>query len=318
MSGEGALKGETGIGRVLVTGGAGFIGSHVVKALTNARLRVVVFDSLSTGSEQNLGLEGRSNLEFIRGDILDGGKLSEALRSVDSVVHLAAQVSVQESVRNPAFTYKVNVDGTKNLLNESLESGIKKFVFASTCAVYGDSRRLPITEGSPRRPLSPYADSKVKAEKACRSLARGFARGLTILRFFNVYGPRQERSAYANVITKFVGRLSADRKLVTYGDGRQTRDFVHVHDVADAILLALKRDGTTDVYNVGSGRETSVNGLAKMMSDIVGPDARGLVHAQSKGGEVRRSWADVSKARDVLEFSAKVSLEEGLRGILKD
>lgn len=312
------MKGETGTRRVLVTGGAGFIGSHVVKALTDARLKVVVFDNLSTGSEKNLELESRSTLEFMRGDVLDGGQLRDALQSVDSVVHLAAQVSVQESVRNPDFTYKVNVDGTKNLLNESLEAGIKKFVFASTCAVYGDARRLPITEGSPRRPLSPYADSKVKAEKACMSIARRFARGLTILRFFNVYGPGQERSAYANVITKFVDRLSAGGKLVIYGDGRQTRDFVHVRDVANAISLAIERNGTADVYNVGSGRETSVNALAKMMSDIVGRDGHGLIHARARGGEVGRSWADVSRAGNVLEFSPKVSLEEGLRGILKD
>ncbi len=300
----------------MVTGGAGFIGTHVVNLLTGKGLDVVVFDDLSSGRETNLALGSRPNLEFARGDIRDTERVEAALRGVDSVVHLAAMVSVQESMRNPSLTYDVNTNGTRSLLTGSVKAGVKKFVLASTSAVYGDAKRFPIREGSLKRPLSPYADSKVQAEKVCKSFAGRIPGGVTILRFFNVYGPGQEKSAYANVITNFIGRLSAGKKLVIYGDGGQTRDFVHVYDVANAISLALERAGS-DVFNVGSGRETSVNGLAAVLSNILGRNAPGVVHAESREGEVRRSLADISRAKKVLGFSPRISLEEGLREMLK-
>jgi UDP-glucose 4-epimerase len=311
------LRREERARRVLVTGGAGFIGSHVVKKLAQLGRRLVVLDNLSSGSEENLAAQGWPNLEFVRGDILDSGRVKEALRDVDSVVHLAALVSVQESVRNPSLTHEVNVDGTRTLLRESIRAGVKKFVLASTCAVYGDPERFPITEGSRRKPLSPYAESKVEAERACRSQGRRMSGGLTILRFFNVYGPGQERSAYANVITKFAERLAAGKALVVYGDGRQTRDFVHARDVASAVSLALGAERAAETLNVGSGRETSINELAAIMSRIAGRDASSLVHAEARAGEVSRSWADISRARDVLGFSPRVGLEEGLSELLK-
>lgn len=311
------MKREEPVRGVLVTGGAGFIGSHVVRKLLGEKMHVVVLDNLSSGTRKNLAFGSGTNLEFMRGDILDSRKVKEALRGVDSVVHLAALVSVQESLRTPSLTYKVNLKGTENLLGGSVEAGIKKFVLASTCAVYGNARRLPIAESARRRPLSPYADSKAKAEDVCRSFADRIRSGLTILRFFNVYGPGQERSAYANVITTFVGRLSTGRELVVYGDGRQTRDFVHVYDVAEAISLALRRQGSFEVLNLGSGHETSVNGLVETLSEIVGRDGANVVHARPRSGEIRRSLADISRLRDTLGFSPKVTLEEGLRELLK-
>lgn len=303
---------------VLVTGGAGFIGSHLVERLLNDGVKVTVLDNLSTGTLRNLDSSIRNeSLTMIKGDITVQADVASSLRGVDSVVHLAAVASVPESIRNPERTYRVNVEGTKVLLESSVAASVKKFVFASSCAVYGDTKRLPIVENAPTNPLSPYAASKLKGEGMCRTYSGRFADGTTILRLFNVYGPRQERSAYGTVITRFVDRLKAGKSPEIHGDGLQTRDFVYVTDVVEAIVLALECGRSREVYNIGSGKELSIIDLERTLSGVL--NAKGVEprFGKPRAGDIRKSVAGITKARTGLGFDPRVTLESGLRAMLK-
>jgi nucleoside-diphosphate-sugar epimerase len=239
------------------------------------------------------------------------------LRGVDSVVHLAAVASVPDSIKDPERTNRINVEGTKFLLESSVAAGVKKFVFASSCAVYGDTQRLPIAESTPTNPLSPYASSKLKGEEMCRAYSGRFASGATILRFFNVYGPRQERSAYGTVITSFVGRLRAGKSPQIHGDGLQTRDFVYITDVVEAIVLALGDKGSGEAYNIGSGKELSIIGLERALGSVLNAKKVEPRFGEPREGDIRRSLADITKARAGLGFEPQVTLESGLRAMLK-
>lgn len=310
------MTGE-GVHRVLVTGGAGFIGSHVVDALVRSGYSVKVLDDLSCGDLDNIGVHLRSGLvEFFEGDIRDRGLVEEVLAGVDAVVHLAALVSVPLSVEDPEFTFDVNVNGTRNVVASCASSGVKKLVFASSCAVYGEAQYLPINEAHPRRPLSPYASSKLEGERVCWNFAEDSDADVAILRFFNVYGPRQTTGDYSGVITKFFDWAEKGESLVVYGDGSQTRDFVYVSDVAQAILMLLESRSVGGVFNIGYGEAVTISDLALKIIALVGKDV-GVVYRPPRKGDIRRSLADISKARKAFGFSPRVSLDEGLRRLLR-
>ncbi|MGB9854638.1 MAG: SDR family NAD(P)-dependent oxidoreductase, partial [Candidatus Bathyarchaeales archaeon] len=257
--------------RVLVTGGAGFIGSHVVDRLLREGFDVVVLDSLRSGSLSNIGYHmGDDNFEFIRGDIRDAGLVGDLVRDVDYVVHLAALVSVPESVRDPDLAYDINVKGTLNLLKASVDCGVKRFVYASSCAVYGNAERLPIKEDCLTRPELPYGFSKLTAENYVRKYFEDFGLETVCLRYFNVYGLRQAYSDYSGVITQFLNCIERGFPLVVFGDGEQTRDFVYVDDVVEANLLALKcGKAAGEVFNIGTGVAVSINQLVNTLLEIL-------------------------------------------------
>jgi len=305
--------------RVLVTGGAGFIGSHVVDRLVGEGYSVRVLDDLSNGKLANIeGHLSSGAVEFVKGDIRDANIVKSCLKGVDAVIHLAAQISVQLSVENPDLTFDVNLFGTSNLLRYSAQQGVKRFVFASSCAVYGDTKVLPINESFRTNPISPYADSKLLGERYCLGFSERQLLKSVVLRFLNVYGPRQGMNDYSGVITKFMDRVEKKESLVIYGDGLQTRDFVNVVDVAKAVLAAMTAEGVDgEVFNVGSGKPTSINELAKTILELAGVDLE-IFHESSRAGDIKESYADVSKARKFLGFEPKVSLRDGLSVLLEE
>ncbi|MGC8817066.1 MAG: SDR family oxidoreductase [Candidatus Hadarchaeum sp.] len=304
--------------RVLVTGGAGFIGSHLVDALLARGHSVTVLDNFSTGSEGNIAHHlGNRDFRLVRGDVRDPAAVRRALEGAEAVVHLAALISVPLSVRDPELTSEVNLGGTLNLLRASLEAGVNRFIFASSCAVYGEAKQLPIKEETPPEPLSPYARSKLEAERACRALFEANAFPAVSLRYFNVYGPRQSGGEYAGVMLRFIERLRQNQPPVIYGDGEQTRDFIYVTDVVTATLLALKSGVEGEVINVGTMRRTSINELCGIFLKLSGKTKLRPVYEAARPGDIRHSQADISKARERLGFRPKVSLESGVKMLLR-
>jgi UDP-glucose 4-epimerase len=303
---------------VLVTGGAGFIGSHMVDGLVRAGYSVKVLDNLSGGRLENLGLHLSSGaIQFFEGDIRDSVMVERLCRDVDAVVHLAALVSVPLSVKDPDSTFDVNVNGTSNLLYSCCSSNVRKVVFASSCAVYGAPEYLPIDEEHPAHPLSPYASSKLEGEHVCEEFSESSHADVVIFRFFNVYGSRQVSGEYGGVITKFLDRAEAGEPLVVYGDGSQTRDFVYVSDVVQAVLLVLGKNHVEGTFNIGFGEAVSVEALAAKVLELTGKDV-GVVHEPPRQGDIERSEADVFKAQEEFGFSAKVGLDEGLRRLIRE
>ena len=303
--------------KVLVTGGAGFIGSHLVDRLVDEGYDVCILDNLSSGKLSNInGPLKEDKVEFVEGDIRDASVVDKALVGVDVVVHLAALISVPLSVANPELTFDVNLSGTSNLLRLSVKEGVGKFVFVSSCAVYGEPKIQPIVERTMPDPISPYAESKLLSERYCLGYHdRGLLRSV-ILRFFNVYGPRQGLNDYSGVITLFLDRARRNRPLIVYGDGSQTRDFVSVHDIVEAILASLNSVGAEgEIVHIGSGRATSVNELAKTVLELTGAESR-VLHKSPRAGDIKNSLADISKAKRLLGYDPKVSLRDGLRELL--
>jgi nucleoside-diphosphate-sugar epimerase len=303
--------------KVLVTGGAGFIGSHLVDRLVDEGYDVRVLDNLTSGKLSNIdGLLKEERVEFIEGDIRGASVVDKALSGVDLVVHLAALISVPLSVANPELTFDVNLSGASNLLRSSVKEGVGKFVFVSSCAVYGEPKIQPITEETMPDPISPYAESKLLGERYCLGFHdRGLLRSV-ILRFFNVYGPRQCLNDYSGVITLFLDLAKRNRPLIVYGDGSQTRDFVSVHDIVEAILASLNSvNAEGEIVHIGSGRATSVNELAEEVLKLTGAES-GILHKSPRTGDIKNSLADISKAKRLLGYAPKVSLRDGLRELL--
>jgi len=302
---------------VLVTGGAGFIGSHLVDCLVADGCTVRVVDDLSSGKLDNIHGHLRSGrVDFVEGDIRDSALIRKCVDGVDAVVHLAAQISIPLSIKNPALTFDVNVSGSLNLMQACVEKGVRRFVFASTCAVFGDSAVLPLKEDTPVNPISPYAESKLAAERYCLGFYDRKQLEPVVLRFFNVFGPRQGLSEYSGVITLFTERCRQGLPLIVYGDGSQTRDFVNVSDAAQAISAAVhSRDAAGEVFNIGSGRATSVNLLAKEILGLSGANV-GIQHGNPRAGDIKDSYADISKAKRLLGYEPKVTLHEGLKALV--
>jgi UDP-glucose 4-epimerase len=302
-----------------VTGGAGFIGSHIVGRLIREGCEVVVLDDLSSGKIENLQASGASALEFVKGDVCDKESVGRALRDIDVVFHTAAIVSVQRSMSDPDFVNRVNVQGTANLLRRAAEEGVGRFVFSSSAAVYGKAVTLPVSEDADLKPMSPYGEGKREAERLCFECGRDSDLAITVLRYFNVYGPRSSSGEYSGVIRKFAERLHAGKPLVVYGDGKQIRDFVNVDDVVSAnVLAATTKEGVGGVFNVGSGRCTTIIGLAELETQLMcGSAERAKIeHRPTRAGDIQSSCADISRTKNVLGFRPSVTLEEGLRAYL--
>lgn len=297
----------------LVTGGAGFIGSHLVDLLLLAGWKVRVLDNLSTGNLANLPAQ-HGRLEFIAADIRNANAVQHACAGVDTVFHLAAQVSVLESIREPRVTREVNVEGTAGLFGAAAAAGVRRVVFSSSCAVYGDDPAQPKKEDMPVAPLSPYATSKLAGEQLASRYSR---QDLSIisLRYFNVYGPRQNPdSDYAAVVPRFIARALRGQAPMIYGDGGQTRDFLYVGDVARANLSAAELAGAPAapaLFNIGTGQATSVVELWRRIAAVI-PLAPPPVYAAALPGEIRDSRADTTCARSVLGFTATTTLPQGL------
>jgi UDP-glucose 4-epimerase len=303
--------------KVLVTGGAGFIGSHVVDRLVKESCAVRVFDDLSSGKLANIqGHLKSGKVEFVKGDVRDASIVRKSLEDIDAVVHLAALISVPFSFENPALTFDVNLFGTLNMLRSCVQKSIEKFVFASSCAVYGDPELLPVNEDVKANPISPYAESKLVGERYCLGFSERELLRLVVLRFFNVYGPRQGLNNYSGVMTQFIDRLKQGKPLVVYGDGSQTRDFVNVKDIANAVLASLKTDVSSDVFNVSSGKSTSINELAKTVSELVDRNLD-IHYEEPRAGDIKYSYADISKAKKFLGYEPKFSLSDGLRELIE-
>jgi UDP-glucose 4-epimerase len=301
-------------GQVLVTGGAGFIGSHLVDRLVAEGFDVLVLDNLWTGNLDNIRgpLEGK-RVRFVNGDIRDYQIVRDVMGGIGAVFHLAGITSVLGSIQNPAATHEVNATGTLNILRAGIEAKVTKVIFASSCAVYGDPLRLPIGEDHPTNPMSPYAASKLAAESYVRAFASTFGLKSVCLRFFNVYGPRQSQGDSSGVIPKFAKMLAENMPPVIFGDGEQQRDFVFVGDVVEALIKALNADeGVDETYNIGGGKAFSVNEIFNILRHRLGKDGIQADHVPAKPGEIRSSVADIKKATEQLRFKPTVAFDDGI------
>jgi nucleoside-diphosphate-sugar epimerase len=297
----------------LVTGGGGFIGSNIVHELVKRGDKVRVIDNFSTGRKINLeGLEGR--VDIIDGDIRDFWTVMEAVGGVDIILHQAALPSVPRSVNNPLTSNTVNVDGTLNLLEAARRSKIKRFVIASSSSVYGDTPELPKHEGMALNPLSPYAVTKLANEKYCQVFYQLYGLETVCLRYFNIFGPRQDPdSQYAAVIPKFIFALQAGKKPVVFGDGEQSRDFTYVANAVEANLKAAVSDKAPgNVYNVACGGQFTLNTLLDMLRDIIGVDTE-AVYDPPRKGDILHSFADIRRAEKDLGYDPKTDFKEGLK-----
>jgi UDP-glucose 4-epimerase len=299
----------------LVTGGAGFIGSHLIDALRAEGASVRVVDNFSTGFRTNLEhLQSDSNVEIIEGDVSDPEVVAEVIRDVDVVFHEAAMASVPRSMREPSLCHAWCTTSTVELLTASAANGVRRFVLASTSAAYGDSTFVSKRETDPVAPLSPYAAAKIASEAYLQAFHRGFDLETVILRYFNVFGPRQDpNSEYSAVIPRFVSMILSGQRPIIYGDGNQSRDFVFVGDVARANLLAATVPGIAGgIFNIARGERTTLLGLLTTLRSVLGQDIE-PIHEAPRAGDVRDSLADISEARSKLLFEPAVSMDEGLK-----
>jgi len=296
----------------LVTGGAGFIGSHLVEALAARGDRVRVVDSLITGKRRNL--DSVPGAEFIEGDLADVEVARRAVAGVDFVLHQAAIPSVPRSVQDPIASNRANIDASVNVLVAARDAGVKRLVYAGSSSAYGNTPTLPKQEDMPTAPLSPYALQKLVAEQYAAMFTRLYGLETVTIRYFNVFGPRQDPSSpYSGVISLFISALAEGRRPTIYGDGEQTRDFTYVANVVDGVLRACAAPGASGtVINVATGGRISLNALFRTLRDILGVRVE-PIYAEPRAGDVRDSQADITRARTLLGYEPTVSLEEGLR-----
>ena len=294
--------------KVLITGGAGFIGKHLTKFLLDRGCHITIFDNFSNSEKEDVSFLVDMDVKIIEGDITDLQSIVDAVKDHDVVVHLAAKISVPESVKNPDETFHFNVDGTKNLLIACKKNHIKKLIAASSAAVYGKgSENLKLTENSPMNPISPYGESKVRMEEEIRKFILEYKIDSVILRFFNIFGDWQSPE-YAGVITKFIKKIKDKESLEIFGDGKQTRDFISVNDVTNSIYCAIN-DGSVGTYNIASGKAVTINELATLMISLSGEDLS-IKYLDSKEGDVRYSQADIILSEKEINFSPKSGLAE--------
>lgn len=301
---------------VLVTGGAGFIGSHLVDKLVQLGAKVRILDDFSTGKRENIAhLLERNAIELIEGSLTDGKTVRRAVQGVEIVFHQGAIPSVIRSVEDPLTTHQVNTTGTLLLLLASRDEGVRRLVFASSSSVYGDTPTLPKKEDMMPNPKSPYALSKLVGEHLCRLFRELYGLETVSLRYFNIFGPRQDpTSQYAAVIPRFITALLKGEPPTIYGDGEQTRDFTFVENCVQANLLAAKAKSVAgEVFNVGAGKQTSVNELFRLIRSLIGVDHIEPIYAPPRPGDVRHSLADITKAQKLLGYQPTISLEEGLK-----
>jgi UDP-glucose 4-epimerase len=298
--------------KVLVTGGAGFIGSNLTHALLARGDDVRILDNFSTGDRSNLeGLD----VEIVEGELRSYERVHNAVRKTEIVYHLGALGSVPRSVQDPLTSNAVNVEGTLNVLLAARDEGVRRVVFSSSTSVYGSTRQLPTTEDSPPDPISPYGVAKLAAERYCISFSRVYESfESVVLRYFNVFGPRQSPfSQYAAVVPRFVTAIDAGQPIEIHGDGEQSRDFTYVENVVDATIRAGGAEGASgEIFNVAAGSPASVNRIADTIGEILGKPVERR-HLPSRAGDIRDSWADLSKSERVLDYVPLVDLADGLR-----
>lgn len=294
--------------KILVTGGAGFIGSNIIKRLVELGHEPVVLDNLSSGYKENLLL----GVDIFEGDVRNQYLLNQAVRGCHIILHLAACVGNKRSIDYPQLDSDINVIGTLNVLEAARAAGINRVVFSSSAGIFGELKTIPIDENHLQDPDSPYGVSKLAAEKMCLVYNKLYGMHNICLRYFNVYGPNQRFDAYGNVIPIFANRILKKEPLTIFGDGEQTRDFVNVHDVASANIKAALSSGVKGVFNIGSATRVSINELTRLMQAVVGA-ATNVEYGPERPGDVRDSLADISAARAAFGFDPHVSLEAGLQ-----
>jgi UDP-glucose 4-epimerase len=302
----------------LITGGAGFIGSHLVEALLARGDRVRVIDDLSTGRLENLQAV-RDRVELVRGSITDPGAVRAAARGTEWVCHLAALPSVQRSVEDPVTSHEICATGTVHVLNAARQEGVRRVVYAASSSAYGGLDGAVRTEDDPVAPLSPYAAAKLAGEHYCRCFTEVYGLETVRLRFFNIFGPRQDaRSPYSGVIALFIAAMTAGRPPTVYGDGLQSRDFTYVENAVQAVLkaAAAPADAVGRVYNIGGGGSITVLDLVRHLQELLGSSVRPQF-GPPRAGDVRHSQADISRARRDLGYDPQVSFAEGLRRTLE-
>jgi len=301
--------------RVAITGGAGFIGSNLAYKLATENI-VIIVDDLSTGRVENIaGLIDKENVTFIEGSILDLRLLEQALNGVDFVFHQAAIPSVPRSIEDPLSTNEVNITGTLNVLIAARDNNVRKVIFASSSSVYGDTPTLPKVEDMTPNPQSPYALTKLVGEYYCHVFYQIYHMPTICLRYFNIYGPRQDpNSQYAAVIPVFIARVRQDKPPIIYGDGNQTRDFTFIQDAVRANIIAAESDAT-GIFNIGTGGNTTINGLARAIIKIMGRDLQ-PIYQEPRAGDIRDSLANISKAK-AIGYEPQYSLEDGLREAIR-
>jgi nucleoside-diphosphate-sugar epimerase len=301
-------------GIALVTGGAGFIGSHIAQALAAGGVRVRVIDDLSTGHRENLEEIGGA-IDFHQASLADEKALRRALEDVELVFHEAAIPSVPRSVKNPVETHVACVDATFSLLNAARSNNVRRIVYAASSSAYGDQPKLPKEEEMRPDPLSPYAVAKLVGEYYCQVFTRAYNLETVCLRYFNVFGPRQDPSSeYSGVISRFISALLSNERPVIYGDGEQSRDFTYIGDVVAANMRAAESSAAVGrVINFARGERTTLNQLLDILKSITGRNDAQAEYKEPRAGDVRHSLADITRARELLGYEPQTSLEEGLR-----
>jgi UDP-glucose 4-epimerase len=296
----------------VVTGGGGFIGSHIVEELIRRKQTVKVIDNFSTGKRENVK-PFESAAEIIEADLADSGNLAPLLKGADYVIHQAAIPSVPKSIIDPVRSHHANVDGTLRMLLAARDAGVRRVVYASSSSLYGDSPTLPKHEGMAPNPLSPYGAQKLFGEMYCQVFTRAYGLETVSLRYFNVFGPRQDRtSQYSGVLALFIPAVLEGRPPKVYGDGLQSRDFTYVQNVVEANLLACTAPGVAgEVFNIACGDRITVNSMLQQINKITGKDIA-PIYAEPRAGDIKHSHADITKAREKLGYKPLVSFEEGL------
>lgn len=303
---------------VLVTGAAGFIGSNLSHKLVDLGANVIGIDNLYNGRIDNLEeISENKSFKFIKGDIRDLNLLLDVFKDIDIVYHKAAFTSVSQSVLMPETCNNVNINGTLNILNAARIRDIDKIIYASSSAVYGDTPTLPKTEDMTKLPISPYGVSKLACEGYMQAYHHVYGLKTISLRYFNVYGPRQIDSPYSGVIAIWLGRILEDGELTIFGDGEQSRDFTYIKDIIKANILAAEHDISGEIINLGAGAPISITNLAKLMLKLTNKEKLKIIYTDPRPGDIVHSFADISKAKEMLNFKPQFNQEEGLKDYLK-
>ena len=302
--------------KIFVTGGAGFIGKHLIKKLQNEH-ELIIYENFSNSSEKDFLNLLKNNISLIKGDVTNYSLLKKSLMNIDLVIHLAAQIDILESITHPNETHKINVEGSLNILRCCVENNIKNFISASSAAVYGNPTEIPVSEKTVPNPVSPYGAEKLSLEFYAKAFANAYDMNCISLRFFNVYGKGQSNE-YAGVITKFMEKIHSNQPLTIFGNGENTRDFIHIDDLVDGIVKSISNiNGKKgNVYNLASGVSTSVKELAELMILISKKNLK-LNFTDSRPGDLFHSLASIELAKKELGFEPKISLEDGLTVFMK-